>query len=122
MLWLDLDLILVLRIPTWVVFRVHPVGHTLRRWIQRRIQLQKLVSDPGWAGDRDSRKGLVPLAELDMGMSRRRRHSLRRLDEAWGEEWQEKLGGVADFYRFQGSGWPKPPFPPLMASRFCHCP
>ena len=37
------------------------------------------------------REGLIPLSELDTGISRRRRLSLLRLEAAWGEEWEDKI-------------------------------
>ena len=35
--------------------------------------------------------GLIPLAELDTGIKRRRRHSERRISGAWGDEWEIDL-------------------------------
>ena len=32
--------------------------------------------------------GLIPLAELDTDIRRRRRHSERRISTAWGDEWE----------------------------------
>ena len=43
-------------------------------------------------------RSLIPLAGLDTGVSRRRQNSLRRLDEAWGEDWQDKLYPIMHRY------------------------
>ena len=44
------------------------------------------------------KEGLIPLAELNTGVSRRCQNSLRRLDKTWGEDWQDKLDPIMPRY------------------------